>query len=161
MFFLFVVSFFRAWILDWISIDFGMDFGISVAGCLIPFPFAHATCKTFKNNCFTMRFACFYTSESHDVWWCSWSCFGIVFLTSFGIEVSSTLLGSNSMVLGDYFCWCVFHCIFNRKWIPKGEPWQGHRTSIRQLFPRLGQAGPNNPPRAFWTHVGYSFSGSI
>ena len=31
-----------------IFIDLGMDFGIFVDICLIPFPFAHTTCKTLE-----------------------------------------------------------------------------------------------------------------
>ena len=30
---------------------------------LIHFPFAHASCKTFKNHCFHIEFTCFYASE--------------------------------------------------------------------------------------------------
>ena len=64
-------------------IDFGKDFGLTLVAFLIPFPLAHATCKTFKNHCFYNEFTCFYISEKHDFWWVSWflfdTCFGIAF----------------------------------------------------------------------------------
>ena len=35
---------------------------------LIPLPFAHATCWTFKTHCFNNELTCFYTSTKIDFW---------------------------------------------------------------------------------------------
>ena len=44
----FVTSFIRAWVLKWFLIDCGMICCLIFDVYLIPFPFAYATCETFK-----------------------------------------------------------------------------------------------------------------
>ena len=58
---------FSAYILHWLFIDLGMDFGITFDICLIPFPFAHALCKTFKNIMFIMNLYVFTHQEHMNV----------------------------------------------------------------------------------------------
>ena len=76
---------------------------LTLAAFLIPFPLAHATCKTFKNHCFYNEFTCFYISEKHDFWWVSW----FLFDTCFGIALL-WFVASNSAT-----CWQPFNINFN------------------------------------------------
>ena len=48
-------------------IDLGMDLGFMFVFLWYIFPFAYATCKTVKKQCFYYEFACLYTSETHDL----------------------------------------------------------------------------------------------
>ena len=43
--------------------QFRNDFDIIVDVCFVPFPFAHATFKTFKHQCFYNEFVCSYPSQ--------------------------------------------------------------------------------------------------
>ena len=65
-----------------IFIDFGMDFDIIFDGLLMPFPFAHATGKTFKKQCFCNESTCFYIQDNMIL--CD---FHDVFATSLGIDL--------------------------------------------------------------------------
>ena len=46
-------------------INFGIELGIIVDGCLITFPFAHATCTNLKTSCYK-EFIFLYRSEKHQ-----------------------------------------------------------------------------------------------
>ena len=63
----FVASLFRAPILHCFCIDFDMICCIMLDMFLIPFPFAYATCETFKSIVFTMIFHDFTIREKMDV----------------------------------------------------------------------------------------------
>ena len=65
-------SLFRAQILHWFPIDLRTDFDLTLNVFVIPFPFEHATCNTFKNDDPHNEFACFYSSKL-DFLWFPWS----------------------------------------------------------------------------------------
>ena len=61
-------------------IDLGMDLGLMFNVCLIPFPFAHATCNTFKTNVFSMSLHVFTHQKNmivHD--FCSLPVWALIF----------------------------------------------------------------------------------
>ena len=61
-------SLFRASFSHRFVIDFGMDVGLIFDVFLIPSPFTHATCSTFKTIAFTLN-VYVYPSEKHEGWW--------------------------------------------------------------------------------------------
>ena len=72
---------------------------------LIPFPFAHATCNTFKHHCFYNEFTWFYTAETQDFF-----LIPMIFFT------------------------CVLALIFDESWLHFGRPLASNPIFVFDCF---------------------------